>query len=396
VRAALVLLHRYVGLALAGFLILSGLTGSVIAFNHELDAWLNPGLFRAAGEGRALPPLELAARVVERDPRLQITYLPLRTEPGHTADIFVGSRIDPAIGTAFALDHDEVFVDPATGEVLGRRLWGCCLARENLLPFLYVLHMNLHAPVLWGPWLMGGVALAWMVDCFVGLSLTFPRGRPFLARWTSAWKIKTGGNAYRLNLDLHRAGGLWLWGLLLILAVSGVSLNLGEEVFEPAVSAISPITPTPFDLRQPAPLDRPIAPVLSLAEVLARATVEAAHRGWSLDPYAIYYAAEYGIFGVSFGAEHAPGLGSPWLYVDGVDGRLVGDWVPGQGTVGDIFHQLQFPLHSGQIAGLPTRILVSAAGLAAAAFSVTGVVIWWKKRAGRKAHGRRRPAAHAA
>lgn len=47
--------------------------------------------------------------------------------------------------------------------------------------------------------------------------------------------------------------------------------------------------------------------------------------------------------------------------------------------------QLQFPLHSGRILGLPGRILVSLLGLAVATLSVTGVLIWLRKRAGRVA-----------
>ena len=37
-----------VGLSVALFLFISGLTGAVISWDHELDAWLNPQLFHAA------------------------------------------------------------------------------------------------------------------------------------------------------------------------------------------------------------------------------------------------------------------------------------------------------------------------------------------------------------
>ena len=36
-RSVYVVLHRYIGLATALFLALAGLTGSVLAFNHEID-----------------------------------------------------------------------------------------------------------------------------------------------------------------------------------------------------------------------------------------------------------------------------------------------------------------------------------------------------------------------
>jgi uncharacterized iron-regulated membrane protein len=45
--------------------------------------------------------------------------------------------------------------------------------------------------------------------------------------------------------------------------------------------------------------------------------------------------------------------------------------------------QLQFPLHSGRIAGVPGRILLSVMGLVVAMLSLTGIVIWLKKRQAR-------------
>ena len=61
------------------------------------------------------------------------------------------------------------------------------------------------------------------------------------------------------------------------------------------------------------------------------------------------------------------------------------------GAATDLFLQLQFPVHSGRIFGIPGRILISAMGLGVAMLSVTGVMIWLRKRRARRAI--RRPAA---
>jgi uncharacterized iron-regulated membrane protein len=71
------------------------------------------------------------------------------------------------------------------------------------------------------------------------------------------------------------------------------------------------------------------------------------------------------------------------LFVDGRSGSLVGGRVPWEGTAADVFMQLQFPLHSGRIAGVPGRILLSVMGLVVAMLSLTGIVIWLKKRQAR-------------
>jgi uncharacterized iron-regulated membrane protein len=47
--------------------------------------------------------------------------------------------------------------------------------------------------------------------------------------------------------------------------------------------------------------------------------------------------------------------------------------------------QLQFPVHSGRILGTAGRVLVSVLGVAIAALSVTGVLIWARKRKARRA-----------
>ncbi|HET8760590.1 MAG TPA: PepSY-associated TM helix domain-containing protein, partial [Nitrospiria bacterium] len=55
----------------------------------------------------------------------------------------------------------------------------------------------------------------------------------------------------------------------------------------------------------------------------------------------------------------------------------------GTGTPGDVFMQIQFPLHSGQMAGLTGRIVIAAVGVVTAMLSITGVVIWFRKRRAR-------------
>ncbi|WP_341865782.1 PepSY-associated TM helix domain-containing protein [Achromobacter insolitus] len=46
--------------------------------------------------------------------------------------------------------------------------------------------------------------------------------------------------------------------------------------------------------------------------------------------------------------------------------------------------QAQLPLHSGRLLGTPGRVLMSLMGLAVAALSVTGLVIWVRKRRARR------------
>lgn len=401
-RALFVILHRCAGLAIAAFLFIAGLTGSIIAWDHELDGWLNPDLLYSSSRGPFFDPFELARHVEASDSRAFVTYLPLHFIAGETVAVLVDARVNPATGELYDLGYNQVFVDPVTGTVSGRREWGALgFDRQHLVPFLYKLHFSLCIPEFWGVekwgvWLMGGVALLWMADCFFGFALTLPPKSPiggqspgarWRERWAKSWRIKWGGSAFRLNFDIHRAAGLWYWALLFIVALTAASLNLYSEVARPAVSLFSTFTPTPYDLRVARPRNDPVMPRVTMREIAARAHVVAALRRWEAPPGVIGYAQQYGVYNVQFfepGGEYGrAGASPPELFFDGKDGRYIGDRLPWHGTAGDLFLQLQFPLHSGRIAGLAGRIVITLTGLAVAALSVTGVVIWRKKRSAR-------------
>ncbi len=387
-RNFLVLMHRWAGFFLAVFLFISGLTGAIISWDHELDEWLNPQLFEARGLGKPLPSLLIAEKLEAADHRLLVTWVPLAVESGHNLGLGVSPRLDPASGKAFELDFNQLALDPVNGEIRGKRMWGeISLSRENLLPFLYKLHYSMHIPdgfgVELGILFMGILAIVWTLDCSIALWISFPKAsawrKSFIFRW------RQGGS--KLNFDMHRSGGVWVWGFLLLLAVTATSMNLNQEVMRPLVSLFSTLTPSPFT-GTPNPPDQPIEPTVNRHTILQLATAEAKRLGWSAPPGGIFYVPEFGIYGVTFfepGHEHGDiGLGNPSLYFDGKDGSPAGAKVPGTGSAGDIFMQAQFPLHSGRILGLPGRIFISVMGLLVAMLSVTGVIIWQKKRWVRK------------
>ncbi|MCM3566242.1 PepSY domain-containing protein [Hydrogenophaga intermedia] len=72
------------------------------------------------------------------------------------------------------------------------------------------------------------------------------------------------------------------------------------------------------------------------------------------------------------------------LFFDARTGELIGITLPTGEAAGDtITHWLQ-NLHTGHVWGLPYRVLLTVSGLVVVVLSVTGVFIWWRKRASRK------------
>lgn len=387
-RKYLVLLHRWFGLFVAVFLFISGLTGAVISWDHELDEWLNPHLFHAKTPGQPQDSVALARALEQQEPRLIISFLPLSIEPGHALGVGVAAKQDPATSKAYPLGYNQVSLDPVTAEMQGHRQWGAIsLSSENLLPFLYKLHYTMHIPDGWGIELgmlfMGIVAIVWVLDNLIALWISFPN----LASWRKSFAFRWSQGGHKLTFDLHRSGGVWVWLLLLLLAVTSVSMNLNFQVVRPLVETVSTLSPSPFASRVPHAEDDPILPGISRERILEIARADAQQRGWSKPAGAVFYSPAFGLYGVGFfepGHDHGDGgLGNPWLYYDAKDGKPAGADIPGTGSAGDIFMQAQFPLHSGRILGLPGRIMISIMGAIVAMLSITGILIWARKRKSR-------------
>ncbi|WP_049309468.1 PepSY domain-containing protein, partial [Pseudomonas aeruginosa] len=157
--------------------------------------------------------------------------------------------------------------------------------------------------------------------------------------------------------------------------------------FKPLVSLFSPIEPSVYEARGRLPREQLGETRLDYDRTFQLASVEAARLGIAEPIGELYYSFEYNFFGAGFG-DHDDPMGKSWLFFHGSDGRLLGQEVAGQGSWGERFYRLQYPIHGGRIAGLPGRIAIAALGLAIAGLSLTGVYIWWRKRRARHWNGR--------
>ena len=371
-------IHRYVGLATFLFLSIAGLTGSALVFRAALDEALNPDLYRVA-TARALPPAELARRLEQGDPRLRIVRLPLTSRPSHAMVVTVVARANAPI------PFDQVFLDPHSGRVIETRQDKAGWDRQHLMHGVYDLHSTLVAGTP-GRWLMGIVAAAWLSSNLVGLYLTLPRRGPFWRNWRAVWTVNPKAKLPRLLLDLHRASGLWLLPVLMILAITSFALNFYDEVAAPVAQALSPARVSPFDVK---PLrTATTSPRLNWARVVDRVEAEASRRAPGWRPVDALYVPEHGLYGVTLtrsGKRDYAGLGPVALYYRVTDDAFVFRDDPGKDSAGRAVLRSLYPLHTGEVFGWTTRLLVFVLGLATVEMSVTGVYLWFKRRGARNA-----------
>lgn len=376
-RRSLAFWHRWFGLLAAGWLFVFGLTGSILVFYQEIDRGLNPE-WRAPRPEGAVPRVDpLIAAAEAAQPGAHVFFIDLpddETEPARMS--FAGREgfADPPAGL-------QLFGDPFTGALLGERRFGAPkFDRAHFATIIYQLHVNL----MLGPvftWLAGLVAFLWIVDHIAAAALAFPTAR----KWARSFRIRDGAKGHKLVFDVHRAGGLWLFAVTLVLAVSGVYFNWYDD-FRAAVAATLP-TAASYSDKAPDRAAPVYAGALSADAAIAIAERRARDAADSIliEPRKGYYEVRL------FDSRDVKPYGGRSIYVDMMTGAVLADEHEAAGGAGNAVLAWQYPLHSGQAFGWPGRIVIFIAGLSVCVFSATGVMIWARKRRARRVSAGRRP-----
>lgn len=378
-----VVLHRWAGLTIAVFLIVAGATGALLPFNEELTDLTAP--WRVVAPPRPGAPLLDAVRLNEAAQRhaprgYSIEGLRLDVEPGHILSVGLAPH------TGSSSPYLEAAIDPYTGKLvhLGRPA-AISEGWDQLMPFLYALHYKF-AIDDYGVWAFGIAALIWTLDCFIGFYLTLPVARRrWWSHWRKAWKVRASVTSiYKLNFDLHRAGGLWLWPILFVFAWSSVGMNL-RQVYDPVMKAMGAQSPYASLPDHPAPKGFTPDWRQAYAQGQSLARQEGNRLGFSvLREGSMFFDAEKNSYSYNFQSNRDFTDKGAWsavlFYPDGKLARtIIADGGLRDGGADNWF----MALHTANVGGLAYRIFVSVLGLAVVALSVTGVVIWMKKRSAR-------------
>lgn len=389
-RRFLVVLHRWAGLLTAIFLIVVGVTGAVLPFGTDIERLVVPGLFALPAPNAV--PLDLATlaeRAEAQEPHARVAYFALTDRDRVT--VRMQPRINPVTDRPYTLDFDHIFLDPVSGRELGKRHDGdLSQGLVNLMPFILDLHESLALGDS-GILILGVIALIWTIDCLIALALTFPlRGDRRFARWSAGFRIKTTTNSFRLNFDLHRGGGLWVWPMLFVFAWSSVMFNL-RPVYEGATAAILGFQPElgPDDIRS---LTHPNeSPKLDWRTAMERGATlmaqQTARAGITVEqPFGLAYIDLFGVYVYDVRASDDVG-GRTWesgVWIDADTGKLRRVFRPQGPQAGNTVSTWLYALHMADLRDSRAyRVFVSLLGALTTLLSATGIYIWLTKRRAR-------------
>jgi uncharacterized iron-regulated membrane protein len=358
-RRLILKIHLYVGLAAAPILAATALSGSVLTFGSDIDRWLNRGLYRVAPQ---------ATRLTERE---LLTLVQNERSAGGAASAIARIEFDGDRGSQVFVTGSgaRVFVNPYTAAVLGTREGPTAI--ENVLDAVFQFHVRL---------LAGNVGERLVDAATVLLVLLIPTG---LVLW---WKSKRlgfrpGANWRQLNWDLHNVMGVYAGGVLLVLALSGILLAWEPLLYRIVRAEPQRELPLPHsELRDDASGEHPgkagmrTAPSGDVDAWLAAADQALPDQ---LTYQLILPITPRSPVQVTKHGSH--GLGRSSVYVDRYDAHVLRVDDVTSGPRAFRAHGIDRAVHTGEIGGLPTRIVASLSSLALAVLVATGSVLWLKR-----------------
>lgn len=374
-------LHLWIGLLFGMVFVTLGLTGSAIAWLHELDHMLNPDLLQvspppglAASAPLSFSPaaIEAMSDTLSANPRYgRPSMLVFPEHAGGVVVAWYRPRTAPNTSPLTQEVARQVMLDPATLAVTGERNWGePGLSRRLLMPTLFHLHRYLVAGEV-GKTIIGVSGLVLVLTAISGIILWWPRMHR-KAIW-QAMTVSHGGSWPRFHFRLHRAAGFFAAPVLLVLGFSGTYFNMPTWIV-PAVNAVASVTPAIKTLNRSSMPQSQIS------------TAQAASSAQSLFPQArisrltlpAKSSAPYEVR-LRQPGEIRQGDGATRVSIDSGDGKVLRVQDPLRAQAGDTLLNWLFPLHSGEAFGLAGRIFITCFGVLPLLFFVTGLSIWIKR-----------------
>jgi uncharacterized iron-regulated membrane protein len=216
-----------------------------------------------------------------------------------------------------------------------------------------------------------GAALA--VSLLTGLYLWWPP----MHKWRSALTLKWPASRQRLIYDTHKIAGVYGFAALMILALTGIALEIPDYV-NPMIGKISPMRPPPKPQSKLKPMGERIS--LDRAVNLGSVLFPGARLCWIETP-----SDAQGSYRINFRQNGEPSRRFPKtnVWIDQYSGEILAVNDPRKFSAGDTFLSWMHPLHSGEALGLPGRLLVLISGLLCPVLLVTGWLRWVQKRRGK-------------
>ena len=360
-------IHLWLGLGSGLIVVFLGITGCILAFEHEIRAVTQPYWFAKEEAKPYLPPgilKQQAEAVLEGKKANNLDY----SEAGRSALVSY-------------YDEDNfklVFLNPYTGKVLKVKNMNDDFFRVVLDGHFYLwLPPNIGQPIV------ASATLIFLIMLITGIVLWWPKNKAarkqrFSVKWNAKWK--------RTNYDLHNVLGFYMTWVVIFITITG--LVWGFEWFAKSVYWVSsagkamPEYYTPPSDTLLAGKGRP-----DLTDIVWLNMLPKKGKDESMN---VTFAQSKDA-SIEISINHRPGT---YYKTDSYSfDQYTGKELPGRGTyagtyasasAADKIRRMNYDIHVGAVLGLPGKIMAFFASLIAASLPITGFYIWWGRRRKKK------------
>lgn len=214
-------IHLWLGIGSGIILFIVSFTGTILAFEQEIKSALNKSGYENESEAEKKSIYELKNEIEKSGQYnvaefiiIQNLYTALATE-NEPKDIATHDDHDDDHGP----QHINFHIDPYSGKILPEEDFNTGNAF-----FLSVmkLHRWLLLDIKIGRPIVGVATIIFILLCFSGLILWFPKKLKKAKQWKRGFTIKWKANWKRINYDIHNTLGFYALIPLLLMGLSGL------------------------------------------------------------------------------------------------------------------------------------------------------------------------------
>lgn len=357
-RKVILTVHLYLGLTAGLFLVILGLTGSVMAFEGDIDHWLHPHAWYVTPRDHAMPEVDLIARVEQQ------------VSPAHVTAVQIAAPHNLAQAIQLS-DRSVVTVNPYDGSILSRATGPN--RTQKLLGQIHQLHLRL-APEPRGSWAKTGK----QIISWAGLLLCLLVPTGYILWWRTKrvsirWK-KTSW--FGRCFDAHHAMGLYAGLFLWVAAFTGILIGFdwGEEAIYRITGSSGPSRPAP-------PVSTGMAGANRIGVDRAMEIAQRAIPAGVVETVQLPRGPKGVFLLVLRVPEETTGSPHSTVAVDPYSGQVLQARDFRTDSRGFYWIRFNRAIHTGDLFGTTGHVITSLSSLLLVAMVLTGAVIWLKKLA---------------
>lgn len=365
IRKSIGKIHLWLGLASGLIVFIVALTGSILVFEEEIDAFIHPEFYKVETVGQSKKPIDYAINTLKEQYAIDtINRIYTFNDPERT--VLVMGKNTKGNTYFFA-------VNPYSGEIIS--------SIEQKKHFFSIVN-KLHRSLLLGKTgklITGCSCIIFIIILLSGLFLWWPKK---LKNLKQRLTIKWDASFKRVNWDFHSTLGFYSFLFLLIIALTGLTWSF--KWFENSLYYLTDGIAKKPSIKVANP---PKVAVINDKAFYYESIIEKTNK---IYPYQGNIQIRMpndtvnSILVTKENTENRIPNQSSIAYFDRYTAKNIQTKPYESFTKGDKLRRIIYPIHTGSIYGLPTKIIAFLVCLFAASAPITGFLIWWGRNKKKK------------